>query len=45
MLQKEQKKLTELSKEYNNFTMLNNGNEGEVKFIMIIDAVKKTRRK
>lgn len=34
-------KLTELSKEYNNFTMLNNGNEGEVKFIMIIDAVKK----
>ena len=34
-------KLTELSKEYNNFTMLNDGNEGEVKFIMIIDAVKK----
>ena len=24
-----------------NFTMLNDGNEGEVKFIMIIDAVKK----
>lgn len=34
-------KLTELSKEYNNFTMLNDGDEGEVKFIMIIDAVKK----
>ena len=34
-------KLTELSKEYNNFTMLNDGNGGEVKFIMIIDAVKK----
>ena len=33
-------KLTELSKEYNNFTMLNEGNEGEVKFIMIIDGVK-----
>ena len=34
-------KLTELSKEYNNFTMLNDGNEAQVKFIMIIDAVKK----
>ena len=34
-------KLTELSKEYNNFTMLNEGNQGEVKFIMIVDAVKK----
>ena len=34
-------KLAELSKEYDNFTMLNEGNDGEVKFIMIIDAVKK----
>ena len=33
-------KLTDLSKEYNNFTMLNEGNEGEVKFIMIIDGIK-----
>lgn len=34
-------KLTELPKEYKNFTMLNEGNEGNVKFIMIIDAIKK----
>lgn len=34
-------KLTELSKEYNNFTMLNGDNNGEVKFIMIMDAIKK----
>ena len=34
-------KLTDLSKEYNNFTMLDEGNKGEVKFIMIIDKVKK----
>lgn len=34
-------KLTELSKEYNNFTMLNGENNGNVKFIMIIDAIKK----
>lgn len=34
-------KLTDLSKEYNNFTMIDDKNEGEVKFIMIIDAVKK----
>ena len=33
-------KLTELSKDYNNFTLLNEGNEGEVKFIMIIDSLK-----
>ena len=33
-------KLTELSKEYNNFTMIDGENSGEVKFIMIIDAVK-----
>lgn len=34
-------KLTELSKEYSNFTMLNDENNGNVKFIMIIDAIKK----
>ena len=34
-------KLTDLSKEYNNFTMLDGKNSGEVKFIMIADAVKK----
>lgn len=34
-------KLTELSKEYNNFTMLNGENNGNVKFIMIMDAIKK----
>lgn len=34
-------KLTELSKEYCNFTMLNGDNNGNVKFIMIIDAIKK----
>ncbi len=35
------KKLTDLSKDYNNFTMLDGDNDGEVKFIMIADAVKK----
>ena len=35
------KKLTDLSKDYNNFTMLNEENDGDVKFIMIIDAIKK----
>lgn len=34
-------KLTELSKEYNNFTMLDGKNSGNVKFIMIVDAIKK----
>ena len=34
-------KLTDLSKDYNNFTMLDGDNDGEVKFIMIADAVKK----
>lgn len=33
--------LTDLSKDYNNFTMIDEGNEGNVKFIMIVDAVKK----
>lgn len=34
-------KLTELSKKYNNFTMLNGNNNGNVKFIIIMDAIKK----
>lgn len=34
-------KLQELSEEYNNFTMLNNGDNGNVKFIMIMDGIKK----
>lgn len=34
-------KLIELSKEYDNFTMLNGENNGSVKFIMIMDAIKK----
>ena len=34
-------KLTDLFKDYNNFTMLDGENDGEVKFIMIADAVKK----
>lgn len=38
-------KLTELSKEYHNFTMLNGDNSGNVKFIMIIDAIKKQEDK
>ena len=40
-LDKRVEKLTDLSKEYNNFTMLDGKNSGEVKFIMIADAVKK----
>lgn len=34
-------KLQELSEQYNNFTMLNQGDKGNVKFIMIIDGIKK----
>lgn len=34
-------KLQELSEDYNNFTMLNDGNKGNVKFIMIMDSIKK----
>lgn len=34
-------KLKELSKEYNNFTMLEGENNGNVRFIMIIDAIKR----
>ena len=34
-------KLQELSEDYNNFTMLNDGNKGNVKFIMIRDSIKK----
>ncbi len=35
-------KLQELSEEYNNFTMLNDSNLGNVKFIMIMDSIKKS---
>ena len=35
------KKLKELSEEYNNFTMIDKENHGNVKFIMIIDSIKK----
>lgn len=34
-------KLKELSEEYNNFTLIDNKNEGNVKFILIIDSLKK----
>lgn len=34
-------KLTELAEDYNNFTLVDEGNESEVKFIMILDSVKK----
>ncbi len=34
-------KLEELSREYNHFTMLNDGNEANLKFVMIMDAIKK----
>lgn len=34
-------KLQELAEEYNHFTMINDGNNGNVKFIMIIDGIKK----
>lgn len=36
-------KLKELSETYHNFTMLNGENEGNVKFIMIMDAIKKQK--
>lgn len=38
-------KLKELSEAYHNFTMLNGENEGNVKFIMIMDAIKKQESK
>ena len=38
-------KLAELSKDYDNFTMLNGENSGNVKFIMIMDAIKKQEEK
>lgn len=37
-------KLTELSNQYHNFTMLNGENSGRVKFIMIMDAVKQQEK-
>lgn len=38
-------KLIELSREYDNFTMLNGEDNGNVKFIMIMDAIKKQEDK
>ena len=38
-------KLVELSKDYDNFTMLNGENSGNVKFVMIMDAIKKQEDK
>ena len=40
-LQSRAKKLRELSNEYNNFTNINENAEGNVKFIMMIDSLKK----
>lgn len=37
-------KLQELSEEYNNFTMLEDGNEGKVKFIIIMDSLKEEKK-
>lgn len=34
-------RLVELAKDYSNFTMLNEGNDGNVKFIMIVEGVRK----
>lgn len=36
-------KLDDLSKKYNNFTLLSEGNNGDVKFIMITDDLKKQK--
>lgn len=38
-------KLVELSKDYNHFTLLNGETKGEVKFIMIMDAIKEEQEK
>lgn len=35
-------KLQDLANTYNNFTMLNNGDSGSVKFILIMDSIKKS---
>ena len=43
-IQEKVEKLTELSKEYNNFTMLSGENNGSVKFIMIMDAIKQQEK-
>ena len=40
-LQVRAQKLQQLANEYNNFTMLNDGTNGSVKFIMIMDSIKK----
>lgn len=39
------KKLRELSESYNNFTKLQEGQQGNTKFVMIIDAIKKPEEK
>lgn len=38
-------KLQELSEQYNNFTMLNDGTQGNVRFILIIDGIEKEEDK
>lgn len=38
-------KLQELADNYNNFTMLDRGNSGEVKFILMVDSIKKDKDK
>lgn len=43
-MSKRVKKLGELSLEYNNYTMLEEGQEGKVQFIMLADGVKKESR-
>ena len=42
---KKAEKLQDLANEYNNFTMLKDGNKGNVKFIMILDAIKHQEEK
>ena len=44
-LSKKIEKLEELSRKYNNFTMLEEGANGSVKFIGIVDAIKKEENK
>ena len=39
------KELQKLSEKYNNFTMLNSEDSGSVKFIMIVDSIKKDDNK
>lgn len=39
-ISKRVEKLNDLSNEYNNFGMINEGNSGEVKFVMVVDSLK-----